>query len=122
MATYNFLDKTGLGLVWAKIKSLIRSSAPTIMVDPDSATGTAIVGYATTAAPNYTPSGDISLTTQRVTTASPINVEYNSDDLVLIIGGLSQIGVDIPNSASFHGSGVRLINVYEGTELEEEDS
>ena len=23
MATYNFLDKTGLGLVWAKIKSLI---------------------------------------------------------------------------------------------------
>lgn len=23
MATYNFLDKTGLGLVWAKIKALV---------------------------------------------------------------------------------------------------
>ena len=47
MATYNYLDKTGLGEVWSKIKALIPTKTSDLTNDSDFITGMTILSYGT---------------------------------------------------------------------------
>ena len=85
-----------------------------IEVEEQSATGSAAVGSATTAEPNYTPSGDITMSTTPVSISSvksaSINYWYNNYKLYIygITTNSSSQSFNVPTEASFIGSGVKL--------------
>lgn len=73
MATYNFLDKTGLGLVWAKIKALIPTKTSDLTNDSgyttNSGTVTSVATGTGLSGGTITSSGTISHNDIETTTA-----------------------------------------------------
>ena len=75
--------------------------------DDNSSIGSATIGNAVTAVPNYTPSGDIILSTSKVAIPSTLSYEYSN--YKLIINGIMNISVPVVTEATFNGNGVRFV-------------
>lgn len=83
----------------------------TIAVDSESQVGSVEAGTAVTAEPNYTPSGDIRLTTQSATIIDTVALDASYSNYVLTISGISTTShtINLPTGAAFDGSPVRLV-------------
>lgn len=81
-----------------------------IVVDPDSMVGHVVTGTAVTGEANYTPTGDVTLATQAVSVPQTVSLAYSYSNYVLTIDGITTTAqaVQVPTSATFHGSPVRL--------------
>lgn len=83
----------------------------TIAVDSASMVGSVETGTAVTAAPNYTPSGDIRLVTQPVQIVDTAALNTSYSNYVLTISGVTTTShaVAVPSDATFVGSPVKLV-------------
>ena len=85
-----------------------------IEVEEQSTTGSAVVGSATVAEPNYIPSGDIVMSTVpiEIPTVQSVSLNFGYGSYKLYIYGIitnrSSQSFDLPTEASFIGSGVKL--------------
>lgn len=93
-----------------------------ISVDSDSAVGSAVVGTATTVAPNYTPSGDVVQAMEDVEfmSGATVALNYSFANSILTITGLTVTPITVEKTIAtgtpiFVGSGTKLIVEEEST-------
>ena len=111
MSSYNYLDKTGLGTLWGKIKALIPTNVSSFTNDSGYITSTSVTGLTDT---TITTPTDGQVLTYDSTTSKWVNADGGGDAITYTISATNNT---ITLTGSDSSTSTATFPIYDGTIL-----